>query len=132
MNSRLLSRIWLSLLLLFAQHVAFADGLAHGPHRLKSVVEYRGGGESIASAATLTLTDLANPIQLQAQPSLDTSDYGMASHVDLLVDDLDDAILPPFALATIGARSTFGLHALSSQRVLSYFPHYSSRAPPLA
>lgn len=106
MKSRLFANLCLTLLLLFAQHIALADAYTHQVRH--------------------AISDQTQSVLDDDSTSADNSDTG--SHLSL--NDLDSGLISAFVSPT--SANTAQIHARSSSSdfftVLSQF--YSTRAPP--
>lgn len=108
MKSRFFANLCLTLLLLFAQHIALADAYArHARHH------------AIADQGVQAALE-------EASASSDNGDTG--NHISL--DDLDGGLISTYTLPTFANTASFEAHPLFSDffTVLSQF--YSTRAPP--
>jgi hypothetical protein len=103
MKSRFLSHIWLSLVLLFAQQIAFADALTHAHH---SVSHHQCTFEEAACA-----------------------DSDVNGHSAL--DDFDNGLVSSFVQSVLSNMQVAQTQSLRSQFLSLVSPFYFSRAPPL-
>jgi hypothetical protein len=109
MKSRFLVNLCLTLLLLFAQHVALADAYSrHARHAL--------------SDQTTTQSVLE-----EGTASSDNNDTG--NHYSL--DDLDSGLISTFVLPTFANTAQFEAHPPFSDFFTVFSQYYSTRAPPV-
>ncbi|HEX2603431.1 MAG TPA: hypothetical protein VHL60_02060 [Oxalicibacterium sp.] len=110
MKSRFFANLCLTLLLLFAQHVALADAYArHARHAV--------------SDQTTTQSVLE-----EGSSSSDNNDTG--NHFSL--DDLDSGLISTFVLPAFANTAPFQAHSPFSDFFTVFLQFYSTRAPPAA
>jgi hypothetical protein len=109
MKSRFFANLCLTLLLLFAQHVALADAYArHARHAVSD------------QTTTQSVLEEGN------SSSSDNSDTG--NHFSL--DDLDGGLISTFVFPTFANTAQFAAHSPFSDFFTVFLQFYSTRAPP--